>query len=109
MLDWSALLVGLGVGGVVGALASAVVAAGRVTASFAGFSSLLKAYLSQRSDPESQLVASAFAEVSAPFDILGQEDDVVQERLQVIGGREQERARTPERFVGQSSPCPDDR
>jgi hypothetical protein len=65
MLDWSALLVGLGVGGVVGALASAVVAAGRVTASFAGFSSLLKAYLSQRSDPESQLVATAFGEVES--------------------------------------------
>lgn len=58
--DIPALLVTLGVGGAVGALAAAVVASSKLREDFRIFASVFKAYMIGKDDPASQEISSRF-------------------------------------------------
>jgi hypothetical protein len=65
-----AILVGLGVGGALGALAALYSAANRFAAALEGFEPRLRAYLEPRTDPESLEIKEALVDVEERFSLF---------------------------------------
>lgn len=61
----------LGIGGIVGALAAAVVAALRLKASFASFSEMFKEYFNPRTDPASEALMDEFEILEENISLFG--------------------------------------
>lgn len=59
-----------GVGGIVGAVAAAVVAALRVRSSFSGFEAVFRSYFLRVSDPASRAVVAAFEDLEASLSLF---------------------------------------
>lgn len=64
----AALLLSLGVGGLVGAVAAAVLSAGRLREAYAAFESKFRTYFAGRSDAESVALVSAFETLAAEIE-----------------------------------------
>lgn len=61
----SALLLALGIGGLIGAAAAAVLAAGRLRAAYDAFDTAFRAYMVGRTDPPSLELLAAYEAFSA--------------------------------------------
>ncbi|HRF61140.1 MAG TPA: hypothetical protein PLH94_14650 [Fimbriimonadaceae bacterium] len=68
--DIASLLVGIGVGGALGAVAALVLAGSRLAESATTFSAQLRDYLRGRSDPDSRALAEAFEDLDARLQTL---------------------------------------
>ncbi|MFQ3669133.1 MAG: hypothetical protein SNJ61_09635 [Fimbriimonadaceae bacterium] len=66
--DWAALVVGLGVGGVAGAVAAVVSAGGRLARSFGVFRESFEDYIEGRPDAASQRVRADFDDLTGSVD-----------------------------------------
>lgn len=67
-LDWAALVVGLGVGGVAGAVAAVLAAGGRLAHSFGVFRESFDDYIEGRLDAASQRLHADFNDLTASVD-----------------------------------------
>lgn len=64
-VDWAAVFVMAGVGGVLGAASAVLLAGARASGAYAAFKEAFRSYMAERSDPSSQALAMEFEGVDA--------------------------------------------